>query len=401
MFNITPVDNISFILLIILFFVIPFGTSLYTIIALLLLTFWIFSGRFWKYRQYIYKSSWFYPVSVYILLTISGILWSSDPTGLGIKFLKKTHYWLYTAIITYLLFVFKDKIEYVFKALLLGLFVNFIVALLQIAHLFPIFSRWGMTRYTGFYGGYNTLPLLLSLGAGMSSFYLRGVQDKKDKIIYGILLISFICHIILIESRGGYITFLSILPFIIYNMPFKRFSLNLLLIIICLLLFLISPISRNRINQTTEAFKDYLRLPEDIRWGKVYYAPLDRIYMWRWALELFKENPFLGVGTGGYSKGIVEAGGKIAVAHPHNNILYMASSYGIVGIFVYFWIMGLMFLRSIRHLDDTIGAFIFCSSLVIFFGGLTDTPILNSGGLILLSLTMGLTSFYDPIQISD
>jgi len=54
------------------------------------------------------------------------------------------------------------------KSFMAGLFLNALVGFLQFFHIVPVISRFG-TVYTGFYGGYNTLEILLVLGMMIGS----------------------------------------------------------------------------------------------------------------------------------------------------------------------------------------------------------------------------------------
>jgi O-antigen ligase len=114
--------------------------------------------------------------------------------------------------------------------------------------------------------------------------------------------------------------------------------------------------------------------------------------MWRWALTLFLDHPLVGVGTGCYRDAILSAGGEVAVDHPHNNLLYVASSYGMVGLVVFGWLFWTLLRIGWRNRDRTVGFFVLASCLVLLLGGMTDTHILDSGGAFLLSMTTGLTT---------
>ena len=100
----------------------------------------------------------------------------------------------------------------------------------------------------------------------------------------------------------------------------------------------------------------------------------------------------MGVGTGGYHKSILLGGGEKGIAHPHNNFLYIAVSFGTVGLFVFGWLFWVLLKAGWQNREDPLGFFIMVSSLVILVGGLTDTHILDAGGAFLLSITAGLQS---------
>jgi len=150
------------------------------------------------------------------------------------------------------------------------------------------------------------------------------------------------------------------------------------------------PLVRNRISELTKDFLNNIKAGSDATYGKIYTGHVDRIYMWRWAFDLFVEHPLIGVGTGGYRQAILKAGGERGPAHPHNNFLYMAVSFGILGIAVFIWFFWILFRNGWRNRDKPVGYFILATGLVIFVGGFTDTHILDAGPAFLLAATTGL-----------
>jgi O-antigen ligase len=62
--------------------------------------------------------------------------------------------------------------------------------------------------------------------------------------------------------------------------------------------------------------------------------------IWNGALRIIGKNPLPGVGTGGYQTALRNIDGDPNVplmAHPHNNFLYIAASFGAVGLAVFLW----------------------------------------------------------------
>lgn len=323
-----------------------------------------------------------------------GLIYSPDPEGLGIKFAKKTHYWLYAFAVGGILFT-KYPAQNLIKALLMGLFLNALAGFLQMAHIVPTFDTWGMTKYTGFSGGYNTLSLLLTLGIMVASFNIRAVESRKAKLTYIILMLTYFCHLIILEGRGGYLTFALLSPIVIYNL-FGRLYRGAIFLIYPLIIgiMLSSPIIRNRVSLSVQELKHHLSADPESAWGKAYTVHQDRFYMWRGAIELFVENPLFGVGTGGYGTALKERGKEEwpKIAHPHNNLLYVAVSFGIVGLIVFGWFFWVLLKGGWMHRKSPKGFFVFCSGLVILAGGIVDTPLLNADSSFLLAVVTGLLS---------
>ena len=112
-----------------------------------------------------------------------------------------------------------------------------------------------------------------------------------------------------------------------------------------------------------------------------------RPFIVRESIRIIMAHPFIGIGTGSLPEFTREKGS--AVAHPHNNFLYMGVSFGIAGFISCFWLFWNMFVRSWRFRETPVGYFVFSTCLVLFLGGMFDTQILNTGTLLLLSITYG------------
>jgi len=373
-------------------FAIPLGTSPFTILGACILALWIFSGELFRRKESYLKETWFPPVVAMIILPWLGLLWSTDPSGLGLSYAKKTHYWLYALALASVQFRRGGR-DFCIKAFLGGLLLNSFVAFLQVGGIVPRVSKWESTWYTGFYSGYNTLAILLVLGMMVASFYFRRAGEKRGKILNACLMATYFLHLMILEARGGYLTFVLVSPIMVYNiLSGKRIFLVILVYGLIMGLMFSSPIVRQRVMQATESLDRVLEAGGDVARGKRYSEYLDRIYMWRWGIFLFVKHPLLGVGTGGYNGAILAEGGEKGIAHPHNNILYMAVSFGIIGLFVFGWLFWVLLTKGWRSRGEGVGFFVFSSSLVILVGGLTDTHILDAGGGFLLAVTTGLLS---------
>ena len=383
------------------FFMMPMGTSPFTILGGCILVTWLFSGEFLRRRDVYLKAVWLYPVLAIIVLNWLGLIWSPDPSGLGLKYARKTHYWLYALALAGAGFD-KDPCESLIKAFLVGLLVNALVAYLQVVNIVPRFTEWGSTGYTGFYGGYNTLAILLVLGMMTASFYFRVAISKREQLIYASLMLVYFIHLMILEGRGGYMTFALLSPVIIYNLLYgKKLYYIFLFYALIIGIMSASPIVRDRVGNVVQDLQLHLKERGDVKMGKTYSKHIDRIYMWRWAIALFIKHPLIGVGTGGYKKSILSEGGDKGIAHPHNNILHMAASFGIFGLFVFGWLFWTLIKSGWPYRNSPTGFFILASSLVILVGGLTDTHILDAGGLFLLALTTGLLSLLTKESILE
>ncbi|MDY7035768.1 MAG: O-antigen ligase family protein [Thermodesulfobacteriota bacterium] len=370
------------------------GTSTFTILGVCLLAVWVFSGEFLRKRHRFLNASWLWPVLIMICLMWLGLIYSPDRFGLGIKFAMKSHYWLYALVVGGIL-ITGNRFQNLLWAFFTGLLLNAMIGFLQLAGLFPTFFK---ERYAGISGGYNTLAILLILGIMVASFYFRYSKNTKVKLGCIFLMVVYFIHLIILKGRGGYFTFAILSPIIAYNFSGGR---HLLITFLVYLLFLgvmsLSPFVQERVIKTINNVRIQMNASDEIAWGKQYSEDeriqgTDRIYMWRWAIDIFLEHPFTGAGTGGYKSRIVEGGGQKAITHPHNNFLYMAANHGIFGVLALCWLFLLLFKSGYRYRHKPAGFFVFSSTLVIFVGGITDTQVLDAGPAFLLGITTGLQS---------
>jgi O-antigen ligase len=377
------------------FFSMPLGTSAYTIFGIGCLVLWFCSGQFFKQRGSYIKQPWFPPVLFLIALTWFGLLWSTD-VGRGLKYAMKTYYWLYAMALASVV-LSQRRPGMLIKALMVGLVINAFAAFLQLVKILPKWSSISFLGYTGLHSGYNTLSLLLVIGILMATFYLRNSEGKKEKFLSIALAVVYLVHLMIMQGRGGYVTFILLSPLAVYNAACslvrkRRLWVVLVLYALMISIFFSSSIVRERVFNLSENLRQQLSAEGEVALGTKYSRLVDRVYMWRWAVELFWEHPLIGVGTGGYRKWVLDKGGDQEIDHPHNNLLYMATSFGVLGLIAFGWLFTILLRVGWRHRNKEVGFFGLASLLAILIGGMTDTHILDSGGMFLLAVTVGIQS---------
>lgn len=387
------IEKIIFLLLLGVVFSLSIGTSPSTITGLALVLVWIISGEFIRKRRSYLSEPWCWPVLGIIAIHWIGLFYTPDLHGLGIKFAEKTYYWMYAFILSCIMFS-DVNIEKIIKAFLFGLWVNAVVGLMQFGGIIPAHKD---EFYTGFPKGYSSLVLFLNLGIVVSSYYFRKSDKRKLKVLYIFLLALYIAHLFVLYSRSGYLTFAILSPLIAYNLANKKgIPAGILINILLLLVVSFSPVVQERIKSTIEDVRVQLQSDKDLRWGNKYAKGgvkqrIDRIFMWRKAIEFLSQHPILGVGTGGYKKSIVLEGGERGIAHPHNNLLHMAVSFGTVGIILFIWFFWVFFKRVWPYRKREAGFFIIMYGVIFLITGLFDTPFINADSAYMLSIVTGLT----------
>ena len=396
-------DDILFYVIQAAFFSIPLGTSPPTICGVIAVLIWIFSGKAFQSYRDLRNETWLWPVLFLIALPWIGLLYTPDPAGLGIKFAQKTHYWIYCIVAASLSFRSHSP-ERLIQAFLLGLAVNVFAAVLQLAGWVPATRFYGSDFYYGFGLGYSTLSVYLIVGMLISSYYFRETKKKNRRLLLLSLMSGYFFHLLILEGRVGFFTFVLISPFIVRNL-FPGFGLlksALVCVLICAMMCL-SPTVRKRISKTKAELLYHLNAEEHLAWGKTYTEHQDRFYMWYGAVHIFLDNPIIGAGTGSYRTEMKKRGRPEwpASSHPHNSILYMAVSFGTIGVIILLWFFTEMVKNGWRSRQLPVGFFILSTAFVIFISGFVDTQILDAGTLMLLALVTGLQRELSLVTFED
>ena len=369
------------------FLTMPVGTSPPIIVGVLGTLIWFFSGMFFRLK-YLFKQSWLWPALAFIALAWVGLLYTPDPYGFGINYAGKTYYWLFcVALASLSLEILRPRV--LINAFLLGLAVNACVGILQFAGFIAPKQGWfsGLTR------GYNTLTVYLVLGILMCSFYFGEAKEWRKRWVLILLMALYFFHLIILEGRTGYLTFILLSPLVIKTLFRKLNGWKVLLVWVLIMgAMSLSPIVRERVDLTVSELKYHMNAEKAKAWGREFTTHQDRFYYWYTAFQIFLENPILGVGTGGYPVVVKEKGNPDdpVISHPHSSILYMAVSYGLIGVAVFIWLFWEILRNALRERDTPLGYFILCTALVLLINGLFNTTILDAGTVLLLSLAVGL-----------
>jgi O-antigen ligase len=369
------------------FLTMPVGTSPPIIAGVLAAVIWFFSGTFFRLK-FLLKQSWLWPVLAFVGLAWIGLLYTPDPSGLGINYAGKTYYWLFcVALASLSLEILRPRM--LINAFLLGLALNACVGTLQFARVMAPKQVWfsGLTR------DYNSLAVYLISAILICSFYFSEAREWRKRCVLILIMALYFFHLIILEGRTGYFTFILLSPLVVKTLFRKVNGWKVFLVSIFILAaMLLSPVVRQRIDLTVSQLKYHMNAERDKSWGREYTVHQDRFYMWYRAIHIFLENPIIGVGTGGYPVVLKSKSNPDdpLIAHPHNDILLMAASYGVIGIVVYLWLFVVMLRNGWKEKHTLRGHLVLCTALTLFLNGLFNASILDAGTLLLLALVVGL-----------
>ncbi len=377
------------------FFLMPLGTSPSLISLFIALIASIFTGKFFNVKE-LFRSKWFLSIFFVVILHWIAVLYTEDNLGFSFKYASKTYYWLFALLIASI-GLNKKQLEAIILLFLLALAINAFIGIFQFLGILPPKYNW----YTGLPRGYNSLSLYLVLGIMVSSvgFYLS--SNGAQKAMYLAFYLLYLVHLILLEGRTGYFVCILLFPFSIINIMGgnERAHLFLLIALIILGLFILSPVVQKRLSLTLDELAYHLNASPDKAWGREYTAYQDRFYMWKGAWDVFKSSPLIGAGTGGYSSALkrIRPDGDPIISHPHNNLFYLLANFGIVGFALFLFFFWYQLKLALPFRKDFAGSFVFYAYIVILLGGVFNTTILDSGTLMLISLATGMNGLIQNI----
>ncbi|MBI4690357.1 MAG: O-antigen ligase family protein [Nitrospirae bacterium] len=373
------------------FFFIPVATSPAIITGILTLAIWVFSGKFTKDKNRWLKEKWVLPVFLISILPWIGLTYTSDVVK-GLDFAKKSYYWLYAFAIASLTF-HGYRAKALLNSFLLGLSFTAVAFGAQLIGIIPK----PKVSSLGFIGHINA-SLLFVCGILILSFYFSKANGMKRKGLIAIVMAFFSLTVAFNIGRIGYFTFMLLLPLVAYNLLGQRHILKIVGVSILIIgLFLMSPTVQTRISSVVSDIRAYEQMNPNTPIGL-------RLHMWKGAVKIFLDNPIIGVGTGGYQSAMKRYENPMLnldlreFHQPHNSFLYMAASFGIIGLISLLYLFFIVLQNGWRYRDDLIGFSVLSFGLVLFIGSLTDSQILSVQTGMLFALFTGLQM---AIKVND
>jgi len=378
-------DNLIFYCIVLTFFLLPTGTAPPLISTGLAALIWIFSGKV-AHVGSIIRQPWFYPVIPFLILPWTGLLYSQN-LDLGMDYAFKTKYWI-AVFITAGCAVDEAQVFILLKWFWAGLLMGAFLALIQVIGIMAPIRE----EYLGFGIVHTLVCMYLIIGILTAAFYFKTAGSWKSRFVFLFLILAFLFHLAVLRGRSGYLIFGILSPLVANNLMHgcsRKIKMGATVILVVALLF--SPVVKKEIHDTFVTLNEQ---KEKILSGEGVILNAPRFFIVRESVRIFMAHPVMGIGTGSMTEPTRAKG--LEVCHPHNNVLYMGTSFGVFGIAACLWLFWKMFTLSWRSRKTALGYFVFSTCSVLFLGGMFDTQILNTGTLLLLSLTYGLMNHLNP-----
>ena len=252
---------------------------------------------------------------------------------------------------------------------------------------------------------FGNISLVFAVLSLVGAYWFKKTSTCRKDLYYFLFLISaFILGIyasILSGSRGGWVAIPIVALFLVKTLSPKT-SFNKLFIVMSVILSLMTLVyysSFGNVNQRVDLavseVKDYINT------GDAHSSVGARLEMWKNAVVVGLEHPFLGNGRDGYiakKQEMIDEGltsdSILNFAHPHNEVLNAFVKYGLLGVIallLLYYIPFSIFMRHYRSLDYgslsiAVGGGATC--ILYFDFGLTESFFSTNSGLIVYLFTV-------------
>jgi O-antigen ligase len=243
-----------------------------------------------------------------------------------------------------------DRIKVFFIS---GCVVSFFISLINSIRLY-LKEHWFADFYYNHFSFFNhptyiTIYVNMALLLIIDGYFSRWTSlDKNSKRIISFVSILLACAVILYSSRAAsLICLISVVLLIIIKItrePSRRYNMIKLGFIFIALVLVIQFISLRVFNRYSEIvthndYADSLRGNQEVIFSETDNSTSSRLIAWKYSIELFRNNWFLGVGTGDIQDELVKKYsdkkweyGVEKKLNPHNQFLHTSVALGILGL---------------------------------------------------------------------
>lgn len=284
-------------LILIYAFVIPISKAGVVIVEILLILLWLLQRDFQRKYNQLKSNSFFIALSLFLLLSIISLSWSSD-LNYSLNYLRK--YWHFLIIPIIYTSVDKKYVTHIFSAFLLGMLISEIVSY---GIFFEIWSKEGISpNDPSPFMDHTNYSIYLAFTAFILMHRIFYSNEFKWKIIYGAYFLLSSSNLFLNGGRTGQVAFLASF-FIVGFMNIKnKFAASATALLAIILIFFLaynsSPIFKKRANYT---YNDINRM---ITQDDFSGAFTQRVSLWILGSHQFMDNFLTGTGIGDEASGV-------------------------------------------------------------------------------------------------
>jgi len=179
-----------------------------------------------------------------------------------------------------------------------------------------------------------------------------GKERLSIKVLMGLFVLTASLNVFVTGGRTGYLTYVAMLAFLMLVLA-RRWALLFVLIasVTVMLSYTFSPKLHEKVDQTVRSIEKLAQVKTDFK-----SSIGQRAGFWYYSVDVIKEHPLLGVGTGDSLKAVFE---KVPpehesikkIAHEHNQYISILLQFGLVGFLVFLNIYWQIFRYQPRERD--------------------------------------------------
>ena len=344
-------------LLISLAFLMPLTVSGANTIIVIICFLWLFSGDYKaKYNQ-IMSSKLMIASIVFYCLHVIGMLWTEDIQW-GLHILHKMWYFLLFFPILFNI-VQRKYINYYLSAFLLAIALTEIASYLVWFELVEPFKNASVKNPTPFMSHISYNPILaFAIYLVLHEIFFNKKLTNLVFSFYSFFAISMTINMFITGGRAGQVAFFVMLSILIFQIFDKQRIKSLLVILIIIPVIFFSAYQTSYIFHTRVdfAFQNILEYEDNLTTSVGH-----RITFTKNSLEVIKQNPIIGIGTGDFPSEYkkinqINTPKMPNTTNPHNMYTLITMQLGLIGLVsmlsIFYYQIKLSFYASNRFIKD-------------------------------------------------
>jgi O-antigen ligase len=352
-------------LLIALAFLMPLTVSGANTIIVVICFLWLFSGDYKvKYNQ-IMSSKLMIASIVFYCIHVIGMLWTEDLQW-GLHILHKMWYFLLLFPILFNI-VQRKYINYYLSAFLLAIAFTEIVSYLVWFEIIPEFKHARVANPTPFMSHISYNPILtLAIYLVLHEIFFNKKLTNLIFFFYSFFAISMTINMFITGGRAGQVSFFVMLSILFFQIFDKQRIKSLLLILIIIPSIFItayqfSDLFKTRVDSSIVEALSYPNSADLSGGSKNYNSVGLRINFAKNSLEVIKQNPIIGIGTGDFTSEYkkinqINTPNWPTTSNPHNMYILITIQLGLIGLVsmlsIFYYQIKLSFNSSNRLFKD-------------------------------------------------
>lgn len=293
-----------------------------------------------------------YIILAFVLMHLIGCLWSEDLAMAG-ETLSRVKKLLYLPFL--MMFVKREHVWYYLQAFVLGMMLSEILTYLVWLDILPLFM-YATNEMPAPLMKHTYYTPYVAMASALLIYFLLYKKHKTNvqKIVTVFFLSTMLLNLFITGGRGGQVGFF-VLFFVLMLYYFKgkllkgMMAFSVMSIILLSLAYQFIPLFESRADKAVYEVTHFTP-------GKQTTSLGIRLALNKNYFEVFKENPWLGVGTGdyidAYKKVNQKSEYKTMITHPHNMYLLIFVQLGLVGGMIFLALFTYQLLYGFKIKDD-------------------------------------------------